>query len=108
MVRFARVDGVVTPAERGSTREVGAREMLRLVVTLDDGKASRVVRAETLPALRPIESSADLDWHADQWTQETIGVDLAEEGWEPVSLGESADLETPGMGRSQTYIVRKL
>jgi hypothetical protein len=110
MVHFARVDGIVTIVGRAGTVGTVSELLLRLVVTLDDGRKSRVVRDETLRALRPVDTLADLKWHADQWTQETIGVDLAGEGWEPVSLGApgAPDSQVQGIGHSPTYVVRRL
>jgi hypothetical protein len=105
-MRFGRVEGVVTPVEQGG--EV----LLRLVVWLDTGRAIETVREETLSPLRAIESFADLVWHADQWTQETIGTTLAERGWEAVGAGSLPDLEgaeEPGaLPRSAPYMVRNL
>ena len=48
---------------------------VHLTVTLEAGRAITTVREETLAPLRPVSSPEDLAWHADQWTQETIGVD---------------------------------
>ena len=58
-----------------------ASRLLRVVVWLDTGRRIETVRDETLPPLRPVQGYADLAWHADQWTQETIGTILAERGW---------------------------
>ena len=84
---------------------------LRLTVTLESGKQFDVVR-EGIVALQPADDTpAALDWLADQYTQETIGVDLAEGGWEVVaeSAGEPLDaLERPlGIGKSRRYVVRR-
>jgi hypothetical protein len=102
-VRFGRVDGHIILRD-------GA---LLLTVTLEQGRDLEVVREGAVPALREIGGVDDLDWHADQYTQETIGVDLAELGWEVFAEG-LGDLETAsdgagvdGIGRSRRYIVRR-
>ncbi len=105
-MRFGRVEGVVEPVE------VGGRTLLRLLVWLDTGKRIETIRDETLPPLRGIDAFADLIWHADQWTQETIGTTLAERGWEAIGAGElpaGDDADEPGaLPRSASYAVRNL
>ena len=105
-MRFGRVEGVVTPIETDGQRH------LRLVVWLDTGTRLETVREEVLAPLRAINGGADLIWHADQWTQETIGTILAERGWEAIGAGElptAEDLEEPGaLPRSAPYAVRNL
>lgn len=108
MVQFARIDGVVTIVEYTNHEGSSVASKVQLTVTLDNGVTTRIVRTETLTPLRPIETDADLSWHADQWTQETIGVDLAGEGWEAFALGEASDSHAAGIGQSPTYIVRRL
>jgi hypothetical protein len=105
-MRFGRVEGVVTPvAEDGELH-------LRLTVWLDTGHRLQTVREEVLSPLRPIAGYADLVWHADQWTQETIGTLLAERGWEAIGAGDlpTADEQAePGaLPRSAPYAVRNL
>jgi hypothetical protein len=105
-VRFGKVEGVVTPVE------VDGRLLLRLVVWLDTGRRIETVREEELPPLRAIAGFADLVWHADQWTQETIGTTLAERGWEAIGAGElptAEQADDPGvLPRSAPYTVRNL
>ena len=101
-MRFGRVEGVVVPVEeQGETR-------LRLTVYLETGTRLDVVRDETVPLLRPLAAAADLAWHADQFTQETIGVDLAEQGWEPIGAGDPPDVAPGELARSASYAVRNL
>jgi hypothetical protein len=105
-MRFGRVEGVVTPVEaEGQT-------MLRLIVWLDTGHRIETVRDESLHPLREIASFADLVWHADQWTQETIGTTLAERGWEAIGAGDMPtgdDADDPdALPRSAPYAVRNL
>ena len=105
-MRFGRVEGVVTPVEA----EGGL--LLRLVVWLDTGHRLETVREETLTPLRPVAGFADLVWHADQWTQETIGTTLAEQGWEAIGAGDLPDDDDPSqpgaLPRSAPYAVRNL
>lgn len=99
---FGRVEGVVEPVT------VGGEDWLRLTVFLETGAALRVVREETLRPVRPLQTVADLLWHADQWTQETIGVELAEQGWEPIGVGEPPRPEPDELAKSAAYAVRRL
>lgn len=101
-MRFGRVEGIVEPVE------VDGQPMLRLTVYLETGQRLDIVREEVLAALRPAATPEDLAWHADQWTQETIGVELAEAGWEVIGAGELIAPEAGALARSATYAVRKL
>ena len=104
-MRFGRVEGVVTPDESAGELR------LRLVVWLDTGRRIETVREELLAPLRPVSGFADLVWHADQWTQETIGTTLAEQGWEAIGAGDlpdAADAEAGVLPRSAPYAVRNL
>ena len=98
---FGRVEGVVEPADEDG-------RALRVVVTLETGSGLRVVRDEWLAPVRPLATLADVFWHADQWTQETIGTTLAEEGWEAVGVGEPPEPIGGDVPRSATYAVRKV
>ena len=101
-MRFGRVEGVVVPIGEGD------ESLLRLTVYLETGARLEVVREETVRPLRPLATAADLVWHADQLTQETIGVDLAEQGWEAIGAGEVPAPEPGALARSASYAVRKL
>jgi hypothetical protein len=104
-MRFGRVEGVVTPIESDG------QMMLRLVVWLDSGRRLETIRDETLAPLRAIAGFADLVWHADQWTQETIGTTLAERGWEAIGAGDLVsdnDDDPDALPRSAPYAVRNL
>jgi hypothetical protein len=105
-MRFGRVEGVVTPIASDG------RMLLRLVVWLDTGSRIETIREEILAPLRDIEGFTDLVWHADQWTQETIGTTLAERGWEAIGAGDLPvpdDRDEPGaLPRSAPYAVRNL
>ena len=102
MVRFGRVEGVVFPEERGG------ESLLRLTVYLEAGERLEVVREERLSPVRPLLTLDDLAWHADQWTQETIGIELARDGWEVIGAGEVPAPEPGALVRSATYAVRRL
>jgi len=101
LVRFGRVDGIVVPVETPDGLA------LRLTVSLETGSRLTVIRDETLRPVRPLDDVAALSWHADQWTQETIGVEMALEGWEAVSGGEVPDPEPGSFARSASYVVRR-
>ena len=79
-----------------------------LTVVLDTGRELRTVRDEPVTPALPSEDSA---WLADQLVQETIGIELAEEGWEVI--GEDTpegerEGEHRAIARSAVYVVRKL
>jgi hypothetical protein len=105
-MRFGRVEGVVEPVD------AGGQSLLRLMVWLETGARIETIRDEILPPLREIDGFADLVWHADQWTQETIGTTLAERGWEAIGAGDLPavdDADEPGvLPRSASYAVRNL
>lgn len=93
-MKFGRVIGIVVPREND----------LLLTVTLESGGVVRAVRAEPVPVL---DDQQDLDWHADQYTQETIGIELASEGWEAFGTSDPPQSQ-PGIGQSLSYTVRNL
>lgn len=101
-MRFGRVEGFVTPEDGPD----GTR--LRLTVYLETGRRLDIVRDELLAPLRSIATRDDLAWHADQWTQETIGIDLAEAGWEVVGAGDLTSPEAGEVAKSAAYAVRNL
>ena len=102
-MRFGRVEGVLTPAERDGA------PALRLTVHLETGSRLSVVRDEVVGP-PPVFPGADDWWYVDQLTQETIGNELATAGWEVVAAGEPpADDPEPGaLVRSPAYVVRNL
>lgn len=101
-MRFGRVEGVVAPVDEGG------EALLRLTVYLETGSRLEVVRDEVLRPVRPVATADDLIWHADQLTQETIGTDLAERGWEAIGAGEVPPPAPGAAARSATYAVRNL
>ena len=88
------------------------RTLLRLVVWLGTCTRIETVREEILAPLRGVDAFADLVWHADQWTQETIGTTLAERGWEAIGAGDlpaADDPDEPGaLPRSAPFAVPNL
>ncbi len=101
-MRFGRVEGLVVPVDG----EDGP--LLRLTVYLETGSGLEVVREEVVRPLRPLATPEDVIWHADQLTQETIGVELAERGWEAIGAGEVPAPEAGAVARSATYAVRRM
>ena len=101
-MRFGRVEGIVEPVEEGGETR------LRLTVYLDTGTRLSVVREAVVRPLRPLETTDDFLWHADQLTQETIGTDLAELGWEAIGAGDAPPPEPGALARSPAYAVRNL
>ena len=99
-MRFMAVQGVgywLSPEDRTS---------LHILVTGDDRTVVTTIREETVPVLAG-DRSADLDWQVDQYTQETIGVTLAEQGWEVFSISERTGDLNDGPGSSSVYLVRR-
>ena len=95
-MRFARVSGYV----------VARNNMMELTVTLDDGRRVETVRTGSVAHLGNADQRDDLAWQADQYTQETIGNELALLGWEVVAE-EPATSVVAGAGVSAAYLVRK-
>lgn len=98
-MRFARVYGVVSQhVDHGRW----------LTVVLDTGREVLTVRDEPVPAEL---ADADPLWLADQLVQETIGNELAEEGWEVVGQGVSDEDTAPVSGShavSPTWVMRQV
>ena len=101
-MRFGRVDGIVVLVETPDGPG------LRLTVSLETSSRLTVIREETLQPVRPLGDPEALSWHADQWTQETIGIELALAGWEVVNGGEVPEPEPGALARSASYVVRHL
>lgn len=81
---------------------------LHLTVYLESGSRLDVVRDEVIRPVGPAATAEDLIWQADQLTQETIGVDLAELGWEAIGAGDLPAPEPGALARSASYGVRNL
>jgi hypothetical protein len=97
-MRFGRVEGFIQPLDNGR---------VRLIVTLETGAGIVTARDEILDPPSALKAE-DLFWLADQYTQETIGHHLAEEGWEPIGAGEPPNHQVEGPPKSATYAVRNL
>lgn len=101
-MRFGRVEGLVEEV----SAEEGAR--LRLRVFLETNQGVRLVRDDVVRKLECVEGGDSLSWQADQYTQETIGVDLAAEGWEVIGASELPAVGVGEIARSASYAVRLL
>jgi hypothetical protein len=98
-MKFARVQG------HGSLSD-DARSIL-LVVALDFGARSEIVREETVAWLA-FGPPGDVQWQIDQYTQETIGSILAEDGWEAISEDTRVAGIDDGLYHSPSYVVRQM
>jgi len=96
-MQFARVSGFV----------VADDNMLLLTVSLDTGRRVETVRSERVPRLGSGPDADDLNWQANQYTQETIGNELTLLGWEPLAEEPSEDSPS-GTGVSASFLVRKM
>lgn len=98
-MQFGRVYSFVTD------RSTGERW---LTVVLDTGREMRTVRDESIS---PDLVGEDPGWLAGQLVQETIGIELAEEGWEAIGEG-SEDTDDPvdvtAIATSPVWIVRRV
>jgi hypothetical protein len=81
---------------------------MRLLVMLESSGGSMQVRDECVALLRPAADDPHLAWHADQYTQETIGTTLALEGWEAISLAQQGGNRAPIDPATVTYVVRRV
>lgn len=101
-MKFARV--------QGHGREVAGEDgrTLSLIVTLDEGRTVKVVRDESVAWL-PFGPADNAAWQVDQYTQETLGGALADDGWEVVSQDESANVvDDDGVSHSSLFVARKV
>lgn len=96
---FGRVEAFVSALDEGK---------LHLRVLLESGRSVRTVRDDIVPVLRPVTGFADLAWHADQYAQETIGNELALEGWEVIAAGEIPESDGDSLPRSASYAIRRI
>jgi hypothetical protein len=95
-VRFGRVSGHVVARDNG----------LDLTVVLDSGQRVETIRSEHVDVLGSYDDHHDLAWQADQYTQETLGNELALLGWEAIAE-EPAAPSPAGTGMSASYLVRR-
>jgi hypothetical protein len=105
-MRFATVHGVVVTEMLGGVEKLH----LKVFIAFDHGQHVDIVRDEALDPVRQVKGIADLCWHADQWTQETLGIKLAREGWEAIGVDETVlyDDSDGQLGTSATYFVRRM
>jgi hypothetical protein len=98
-MQFGRVFGFIT-----LTSESGRW----LTVMLDTGRSLRMVRDEAVNPELPVYDAA---WLADQLVQETIGNELALEGWEVIgedSVAGEREGEHHAIARSSIWVIRKV
>ena len=91
-MRFATVSGVIGIGESTSW----------FTVLLHTGEESKIVRDESVPEAL---SDSDPKWLIDQLVQETLGNELAEQGWEVIAVSEPVKDDTV---RSRNWTVRNL
>jgi hypothetical protein len=101
-MRFGRVEGLADVVRNE------AQECLHLRVILETAQGVTVVRDDVVPALMAVDDARSLSWQVDQYTQETIGVDLAMEGWEVIGASELPAVAGEEVARSASYTVRQL
>ncbi|HVL24469.1 MAG TPA: hypothetical protein VM450_10300 [Thermomicrobiales bacterium] len=97
-MQFGRVEGFLTRTPRGE---------LRITVLLDNGRRVATVRDDAVPTGL---QGRDHAWLADQLVQETLGNELAKEGWEVIGEASSEDAEegASALARSSCYVVRRV
>ena len=83
-------------------------QRVHVTVYLESGRGITIVRDEELPLLKAIVRPEDLAWHADQYAQETIGIELAEQGWEVIGGGDIPEIEPGALARSAAYALRRI
>lgn len=107
-MRFGRVVGTVSESNVQIAGSPNGH--LVLIVTLDDGKSVETVRSERVPVLDTPPGNDRLTWQADQYTQETIGNELAVAGWEPIGIAFETEERSGATiaSSSPTYLVRLL
>lgn len=91
-MRFATVSGVIGIGETSGW----------FTVFLHTGEDSVVVRDERIPVSL---AESDPGWLIDQLVQETLGNELAEQGWETIAVSEPVKDDTV---RSRNWTVRNL
>jgi hypothetical protein len=101
-MRFGRVEGLAEVVEGAES------ECLHLRVVLETSQGLTVVRDDFVPLLEPADADRSLAWQVDQYTQETIGVDLAAEGWEVIGASDLPTATEGEIARSASYAVRRL
>jgi hypothetical protein len=101
-VRFGRVEGRLRPAAGGESTT------LHFTAILESGSAFRAVRDEEVDLTRYGAEPVDLWWLADQLTQETLGNELALDGWEVIGAGDPPASTQGEIPRSVSYAVRNV
>lgn len=91
-MRFATVSGIIGLGEQSGW----------FTVMLHTGEQSEIIRDEMIPAALASENPT---WLIDQLVQETLGIELAEQGWEVIAVSEPVK---DGEVRSRNWTVRLL
>lgn len=91
-MRFGTVSGVIGGSEQSGW----------FTVMLHTGEDSTIVRDERIPVGL---AGSDPVWLIDQLVQETLGNELAEQGWEVIAVSEPVKDEVT---RSRNWTVRHL
>lgn len=99
---FGRVEGTLIE------EVVETSVVYRLTVTLETGRLLQVIRDELVSPMDDLGSDITMEWYADQLTQETIGNELASDGWEVIGGGDVPMAEPGSVARSARYAVRRI
>ncbi|MCA9832598.1 MAG: hypothetical protein KC435_01495 [Thermomicrobiales bacterium] len=91
-MRFGTVQGVLGESEKG--------RWFTVILTIRDDNV--VVRDDLVPQAL---ASEEASWLIDQLVQETLGNELAEQGWEVIAVGDEASSSET---QSRIYTVRNL
>lgn len=91
-MRFATVSGIIGIGEQASW----------FTVMLHSDEHSEIIRDEQIP---PALAKENPTWLIDQLVQETLGNELAEQGWEVIAVSEPV---RDGEIRSRNWTVRLL
>lgn len=97
-MQFGRIEGFVTLKPEG---------VRWLTVILDTGREAVTIRDEAV--LAGFEDQ-DPSWLADQLVQETLGIELAEQGWEIVGEAQGSrndEMIADDMAWSPAYVIRR-
>lgn len=101
-MNFGRVHGRVSSS--GHCRD----GFVRIEVMLETSARTVTVRDECVSPDSFGADRSNLGWLADQLTQETIGTQLALDGWEAVALSQGDPDRASVSAGTVTYVVRRM
>ncbi len=101
-MNFGRVHGRVS-----APRDCG-EGAIRIEVMLETSARTVTVRDECVSLSSIGARETDPAWLADQLTQETIGVQLALDGWEAIAVSEGDPGRASVAAGTVTYVVRRM